>query len=319
MVLRAEFDRADFDFVVDSNDCDTVDALDFLHSSLGNENCVVQSFRLNAHLGVLTGADDVIGIAKLGLEREGAGAGINLAFDRGESAGIRVLLAVGESDADVRPGILRVGFFGDALAVFEIFALGDGEAHPERIHGGDGREWSGLAGADEAANLSDGDAREAVDRRINFCVVQIDFGGVNVCAGHSDSGSRSVFAGVRVIELLATNCVFGGERGVASDVVFGLLELGFRLSKLSIGLRESRDVRAWIDGVKNLTRVYDGAVLIVLGLEETRYTRENLDFLGTASLADSFKVNGEIALYGRGDNHFRRGKWASGLLRATPS
>ncbi len=244
----------------------------------------------------MAGTNYVIRIWKFRLQRQRAGAWINLPFDRGQAPLVRKHAAIREGDADVRLRILRGGLVRNAFAIFEILPFGDREANPERIDRGDrGERWRSSC-SHQGANLSGGNSGKAVHRRINFGVIQINLRRLDVGFCRIYRGLRSVLAGLGVVQLLAAYRVFGGQWSVACQIVLGLLELRFGLRQLAVGLGEGCHVGPRINRVKQFSGADQRAILVILRLQKTGDPGLDLNFPGASRLPDGFDIDRQIPL-----------------------
>jgi hypothetical protein len=207
---------ADRDAVVRADNGYLIVTLQFVHRTLRDQERTLAESGHGAHTAKLAGPKKIAGICKQRGHANSTCLRVDLAVRECDFAGMRINVAVGQSE-------LQRNSAGEVTGDTQVFLLADGKVDLDRIYIGNSGQQSGWT--DEIPNLGGGDAGNAADQRT-------DFGKAEIQLGHFDSSFAGLYRGLTGcdegfvlrlrlnvgIELALRDGVGFGKRGVALDV-----------------------------------------------------------------------------------------------------
>jgi hypothetical protein len=199
---------------------------------------------------------------------------------------------------------LRVLVLRLRARVAQVALLGDRNHRFDRIELRDGGQDGG--GTDQIADLGDGDAGNARDRRGHLRPREVQLRLLDRGAGGLDGRLVGLVRLHRVVELLLADRALRGERRVARDVELGLDQRRLRLRQVAALLVQLRLELARVDLEEQLTGLDDVALLVVLGQEVALHLRADLGVDEAGRGADPLLVDGHVLLLDLGDQHVHR-------------
>ncbi len=156
---------------------DVVGPLEFLHRPLGDHDRVLACRDGKPHPAELSRPEEPPGIGERGLERQGAGLGIDSPSDDRDPALLRVHRSVGENQLELRPraaALARLRLGGPRVG--EVLGFGDGEVEPHGIEGGHHREHRRLRAPDIRPDIHLAVAGQAGDGAGHAGVAEVELG-----------------------------------------------------------------------------------------------------------------------------------------------
>src|ERR1700716_755643 len=210
-----------------------------------------------------------LGIGDDGPHHQRVGLLIDLRIGEIPDAGMRIVLSVRESNADIdlgQPAALLAPRLADGLEV----AHAHREQHIDRVLADDGRQHTACR-VDEIAHGESGAADAAVDRRANVGVVEIELGLLQRRLQLHDLAFGGVERCLVLVDLaLRTELTLRQVHG-AVVLALSIDELGFGDGEISLGLLDRRLELRLLDLVEQVAR------LDVLTLAEQNFFEEALD------------------------------------------
>ena len=146
---------------------------------------------------------------------------------------------------------------------------------------------------------------EAGDRRRDPRVAEVEAGGVERGPGRVDLGLRRVPARDRVVVVALADGLLLGQRLQPGDFLLGLVEPRLVRGDVRRRLRHLRLVLLRVDRVEEVSRLHEGALLEVDGLEVARDAGPDLHVLRAGGLTDDLQRDRDVPLDGLGDEDLR--------------
>ena len=159
-----------------------VRALEFDRSFLGNEQGTRNMLDGSGNDTEQAGAKEPLRIRKEGRDLDRAGGAINLAVQEIVFAKLGIIRTIGELEGEARIAVLLRRGIEDVneIGEQEVFRLGDEKVHLHLIDlGGLGEDAHTTAWADEVADLGLSDADNAIKRRGDRAIAEVDLGGLH--------------------------------------------------------------------------------------------------------------------------------------------
>src|SRR5215469_10876064 len=183
-------DGSNADSVVGSDYGHLVASLKLADGPLRNQERTPAKGRHRADSPKLAGAEEVFGIVERSDDPDGAGLRIYLAVREDHGSAMRINISVGERQLERDPAaaaqkILR-RIRTEPSRQRQILLFADRKARLDGIHRRDGGENGG--GTDQIADLSGGDARDAVDQRAHLRETEIQLRLLDRRLGRLDRG-----------------------------------------------------------------------------------------------------------------------------------
>ena len=310
--------HAHLDGVVRSDDGDAVDPLHLLHRALRHQNRALLELGGRPDPPELTGPDHPVGVREGGFEQDRARRRFHGPVDEHEQAGVGQLAAVGEDEPDRHLRNLGAARLEHLLAPEEreVLLLRQGEADVNRVDARDARQQRAAALAHQRPRIDLGLADEAVRRRRDHGVAELDLGRFDGRLRGVDAGHGRALVGHRGLVLLARDRVLRHQRLEPHDVLAGAGELRFGFGELAAGLGELRLERGAIEGVEALPARDHRTLLELDGLQVAGDAGADLDLGVAARFADRLEIDRNVLLEDGRDLHRGRRGGRRGFGRA---
>ncbi len=178
----------------------------------------------------------------------------------------------------------------------QVLGLADPRPEEDGVHLGDGREQRALPAPDEVAGLDLGRAHEAVDRRRDPRVAEVERRLVGRRLHGVHLGAGRVLGGQRVVELLLADRLLLHEGRQAGHVGVRLGELGLGRGQVRLRVGEGGLQGQRVDQVEERALAHERALGEGHLLEVPLDAGPDLDVLGAPRLADELQVDGDVLL-----------------------
>ncbi len=188
----------------------------------------------------------------------------------------------------------------------QVLPLRNREANPDRVGLRDRGEQAPGSGSDQVSDLGLGESDDAVERRSDVRVPEVERGGQFRRAGGLEAGFGGLFVGEGVVVFLLAHRVGFRQWFETGFLQLRIVELGLGRRDLGLGPRHRRLEGLGIDLIQQLAPPDLSTFREAHGFEESGHPRPDLHGLRAACFSHRLDIDGHILLEDVGKRHLGR-------------